>query len=124
MLLILLSPPTRNKVLSYLIITDTLKCSLTQSSQPKAPAFYGLPKIHKAEPIPVRYIASSIVHEPGGLNITGKGTKATIPFWKANNVYIPKMHDGHLRCVAVRSYYIINEAKSSKMFDEFALLIM
>ena len=56
-----------------------------------------------------------IVHEPDELTVNGKGTMATIPFWKAKNIYFPKMYDGHLRCVAGRSYYIINEAKLLKI---------
>ena len=48
----------RQKVVSVInalhkdkIITDTLKWSLTPPSQPTVPAFYGLPKNHKAKPI-------------------------------------------------------------------------
>ena len=37
-----------------------LKRKLDPSSEPAVPAFYGLPKIHKSEPIPVRPIVSSI----------------------------------------------------------------
>ena len=36
------------------------KGKLDPPSEPTIPAFYGLPKIHKPEPIPVRPIVSSI----------------------------------------------------------------
>ena len=42
------------------VINDKLKWSLTPPTQPTVPAFYGLPKIHKPEPIPVRPIVSCI----------------------------------------------------------------
>ena len=39
---------------------DKLKFQLTPASEPSVPGFYGLPKIHKPSPIPVRPIVSSI----------------------------------------------------------------
>ncbi|XP_071476499.1 uncharacterized protein [Diadema antillarum] len=41
-------------------ISDEQKRLLTPPTEPAVPAFYGLPKVHKLEPIPVRPIVSSI----------------------------------------------------------------
>ena len=49
-----------NKVHSQGAVDVSLKYRLTPPTEPSVPAFYGLPKVHKPEPIPVRPIISSI----------------------------------------------------------------
>jgi len=49
-----------NKITNEGTIDLDLKRQLDPPSEPTVPAFYGLPKIHKPDPIPVRPIVSSI----------------------------------------------------------------
>ena len=49
-----------NKVNQEGGIDNSLKFKLTPPTEPIIPAFYGLPKVHKPEPIPVRPIISTI----------------------------------------------------------------
>ena len=49
-----------NKLHADEIINDNVKYSLIPPTEPSVPAFYGLPKIHKSEPMPLRPIVSSI----------------------------------------------------------------
>ncbi|XP_072051687.1 uncharacterized protein [Amphiura filiformis] len=49
-----------NKLWTKGAVTNVEKHSLNPPTEPTVPAFYGLPKIHKPEPIPVRPIVSSI----------------------------------------------------------------
>ena len=42
------------------VIDQQLYYKLLSASEPIVPAFYGLPKIHKPDPVPVRPIVSSI----------------------------------------------------------------
>ncbi len=49
-----------NELESQGTIDTQFKYKLLPPSEPNVPAFYGLPKIHKKEPIPVRPITSSI----------------------------------------------------------------
>ncbi len=57
----------RKKIASHIqdlfsagLISDDLKYRLLPPSEPSVPAFYGLPKIHKPDPVPCRPIVSSI----------------------------------------------------------------
>ena len=49
-----------NKLVADKTINLDEKRKLDPPSEPTVPAFYGLPKIHKPDPIPVRPIVSSI----------------------------------------------------------------
>ena len=42
------------------VIDEQFYFRLAPASEPTVPAFYGLPKIHKPDPVPVRPIVSSI----------------------------------------------------------------
>ena len=59
----------------------------------------------------------ALVHEPEGFVVTEKGTKATIPFRKAQNLSFPKMYDGPLGRVAVSSHQVIPAGKSQKFYE-------
>ena len=61
-----------------------------------------------------------IVHEQEAQNlktVTEKGTKATILFWKGQNLSFPKMYDGPLGRVAVSSHQAIFAGKSRKFYE-------
>ena len=49
-----------NKLHADEIINDNVKYNLIPPTEPSVPAFYGLPNIHKSDPIPLRPIVSSI----------------------------------------------------------------
>ena len=49
-----------NKLDSDGVIADNFKYNLLPPTEPSIPAFYGLPKIHKPEPVPLRPIVSCI----------------------------------------------------------------